>query len=132
MKYYYIGIQTENGMVFVTSLNKTAKQFAYDITKKPLSFSSAKAAYETVEGMAINFVQAVTIISPVEINSHWVSTNLIKEALCEEDKFKALGLGKDDFYIVYNDIKCIDICQSKNGEDKYVGRYSFIAHNFIS
>ena len=129
--YYYIGVQTEHGMAFVTSVDWGNKQFVWDITTKPLKFSTMGLPDRIAEEMLMNLIPAAVVKSPVEINSHWVSTDLIIETLCEEEKFKALGLGKDDFYIDYNDIDCIYVCQPKNDEDKLVGRYSFIAHDFI-
>ena len=71
--YYYLGIQTNSGMAFVTSLNRTTKQFAYDITKLPLAFSSEDEAADLVENLLMNFVSAVVVSSPIKIKQHFVS-----------------------------------------------------------
>ena len=130
--YYYLGIQTDSGMVFVTSLNSTTKQFAYDIKKMPLAFSSEDETADLVEDLLMNFVPAVVVSSPIEIKRHFVSLETVKDTLLEEPKIKALGLDTtDDFYIVFEDIECIDICEPKNGEDRVIGRYSFVKGDFV-
>ena len=108
MKYfYYVGIQVNDGLVFITSLNTKNKQFAYDCVKQPLLFSSQDDAIDIVENLCMNLVQAVVVTSPIEINRHFVSLDAIKEALLEEPKIKELGLSKNDFYIDYEDLDCI-------------------------
>ena len=117
MKYfYYVGIQVNDGLVFITSLNTKNKQFAYDCVKQPLLFSSQDDAIDIVENLCMNLVQAVVVTSPIEINRHFVSLDAIKEALLEEPKIKELGLS---------------ISQPANEEDRTVGCYSLVKHNFI-
>lgn len=60
--FYYVGVQTKEGIVFVTSFNYQTKSCFWNIKEKPLSMSH-KIAKDIAEGLCMNLTAAFVVES---------------------------------------------------------------------
>lgn len=64
--FYYVGVQTEKGIIFVTSFNYSTKSCFWNIKDKPLSMSHA-VAKDIAEGLCMNLTVAFVIETFIEL-----------------------------------------------------------------
>lgn len=67
--YYYVLVFTEGGPVFVTSQDYSTKTAYWNKDKEPKEFTMTRAD-DLVFGLRCNGFGAVTVKSPIEIDSH--------------------------------------------------------------
>lgn len=70
--YYYVGIISFKGMIFVTSVNNSTKQAEWDVKEKPLALTREQAD-NIAEGLIYNFIPGVVVKSLVPIESQCVN-----------------------------------------------------------
>ena len=85
-KYHYIGVQTDNGMRFVTKIDYSTKSANWNKNEKPLCFSSKSTAEDIVWGLCMNFSVAVVVTSLFPLDNH----------IFEKDYNKDQSQSKDD------------------------------------
>lgn len=66
--YYYVLVFSENGAMYVTSIDSTNKYAHWDATKAPLELG-ASYAEDLVFGLNCNFINAVVVKSKMEIET---------------------------------------------------------------
>lgn len=87
--FYYVGVQNNNGMSFVTSVDNRNRMCHWDTDKKPLAMSST-TANDLAEGLMMNFFTAVVVKSFFELDKHFVSEEeTVKQKVT--DAVKQLG-----------------------------------------
>lgn len=69
--FYYIGVQTNDGMSLVTKIDNKSRQCFWDTEQKPLSLPLSVAT-NIAEGLMFNFIQAVVVKSFIELEHHFV------------------------------------------------------------
>ena len=66
--YWYVLVMTDNGPVFVTSVEYSSKTAHWNNTEKPLEMDMSRAK-DLVLGLNLNFHAAFTVCQPFEIDS---------------------------------------------------------------
>ncbi len=69
--FYYVGVQNNDGMSFVTKVDNKNRQCFWDAEQKPLSLPLSVAT-SLAEGLLFNFHQAVVVKSFIELEHHFV------------------------------------------------------------
>lgn len=111
--FYYVGVQNNHGLSFVTKIDNTNRQCFWNTEQKPLSLSLSIAT-DIAEGLMMNFHTAVVIKSFFELEHHFVcdekkiSSNAIKkfaEKLKEEKVTIDLDCGAGSYeYVAVEEI----------------------------
>lgn len=70
--FYYVGVQNNHGMSFVTKIDNKNRQCFWNVNEKPLSLSLSVAT-SLAEGLTFNFHTAVVVKSFYELENHFVS-----------------------------------------------------------
>lgn len=70
--FYYVGVQNNHGMSFVTKVDNRNRQCFWNVEEKPLSLPLSVAT-SLAEGLMFNFHTAVVIKSFIELDHHFVS-----------------------------------------------------------
>lgn len=70
--HYYIGVQTIDGMCFVTKIDNKEKISLWDKDEKPLEMSMSTAT-DIAFGLCLNAIPAVVVKSLFEITEHFVA-----------------------------------------------------------
>ena len=65
-KYYYVGINGENGIIFVSGIDAEHKQALWQATDKPMAFTQTRAR-DIAEGLCLNAIPAFVVESMIEI-----------------------------------------------------------------
>lgn len=82
--FYYVGVQNNHGMSFVTKIDNKNRQCFWNVNEKPLSLSLSVAT-SLAEGLTFNFHTAVVVKSFYELENHFVSDE--KEVFAALKKF---------------------------------------------
>lgn len=69
--FYYIGVQTNDGMSLVTKIDNKSRQCFWDTEQKPLTLPLSVAT-NIAEELMFNFIQAVVIKSFIELEHHFI------------------------------------------------------------
>lgn len=88
--YYYVGVQTNDGMRFVTKINNSNRMSYWNLNEKPLEMTQMLAT-DIAEGLCMNCTTAVVVKSFFELADHFVvrTEPTVKEVV--EDAVKKLG-----------------------------------------
>lgn len=76
--YYYVGVQTKDGMRFVTKINQRDKMVFWNPAQKPLSLTFEDAT-ELAEKLCMKILIAVVVSSFFELTEHFI---------CEKEETK--------------------------------------------
>ena len=68
--YYYVLVFTNEGPVYVTSVDNSNKMCHWNEKKKPYEFGSKSYAEDIALGLNCNMNSCVMVCSPYEIDSH--------------------------------------------------------------
>lgn len=69
--YYYIGVQTDSGMMLVTGIDNKNKMCLWNRSEKPKAFSLSTAK-SLAEGLCMNLIVAVVVLSFFELEDHFI------------------------------------------------------------
>lgn len=90
--YYYIGIHTDMGYVFITEVDRSSKNFFWNVNKTPMAFTNKAVAEDMLDCIRANGFEAILItdFQPVEkryITPHFLS----RPAIADEDEAEFVG-----------------------------------------
>ncbi len=111
--FYYVGVQNNHGVSFVTKIDNRNRQCFWDTEQKPLPLPLS-VANDIAEGLVMNFHTAVVIKSFFEFENHLVcdekkiasaAIKAFAEKLKEEKVTIDLGCGAGSYeYVAVEDI----------------------------
>ena len=71
--FYYVGVQTDAGMVLVTEVDNSTHTVKWDADDAPLEMNKT-VAMTIAEGLTANYISAAVLISRYQRTTHPVAT----------------------------------------------------------
>lgn len=123
--FYYVGVQTAEGMAFVTKIDNARRMTYWNTEDKPLAMPMSRAT-DIAESLCMNLTTAVVVKSLFELSDHFTvkAEPTVKEVVT--DAVRKLGYtGK------------VEIATASVGrvivwvDDKRIGIYDLDRHTFV-